>query len=226
MRNKNKTSEDASNLEKIDADADASSESLKVKNDSEKMLHKTPKLGSFDKIDPSQIPEFKPTNKTVHDSDPSSPIYINHIPHDLTQYAPPPHPHLYLYSPSDNSLIPCEEIIIPNHGMSPEYSGTTNIYLAYPVQSPEGRGYITHPFTPPSSYMSQDSPGYQYEGTNSYSSTPHTHHSGEIAWAVIIFYNLLLQVKIQGLAPSQPLHHRTQDLHHLPHYLTIILLPG
>merc|ERR1719431_1916903 len=64
-----------------------------------------------------------------------------------------PQPCIYLYSPSENSLIPCEEIIIPNHDMSPEYPGTTNIYLAYS----DGRGYITHQYTPPSSYMSQDS---------------------------------------------------------------------
>merc|ERR1719431_2012791 len=151
----------------------------KVEHDGDNMVPKKTKTGSFDKIDPTKIAEFKPSNVHIHNSDPSSPIYINHIPHDLTQYAPPPHPHLYLYSPSDNSLIPCEEIIIPNHGMSPEYSGTTNVYLAYPVQGPDGRGYITHPFTPPSSYVSQDSPGYQYEGNNSYSSTPQTHHSGE-----------------------------------------------
>ena len=53
-----------------------------------------------------------------------------------TQQAPP-RPNLYLYSPSNNTLIPCEEIIIPNPVMSPEgpvYSGPTNIYLAYPVQ--------------------------------------------------------------------------------------------
>ena len=170
----------------MDKEEDANSKSMEanhtvsgeVKNESDKMLLETSKTGSFDKIDPTKITEFKPSNVQVHDNDPSSPIYINHIPHDLTQYAPPPHHHLYLYSPSDNSLIPCEEIIIPNQGLSPEYSGPTNIYLAYPVQGPDGREYITHPFTPPSTYMPQQSPGYLYD---SYSSTPHTHHSGKIA---------------------------------------------
>merc|ERR1719431_138621 len=78
----------------------------KVEHDGDDMVPKKTKTGSFDKIDPTKIAEFKPSNVHVHNSDPSSQIYINHIPHDLTQYAPPPHPHLYLFSPSDNSLSP------------------------------------------------------------------------------------------------------------------------
>merc|ERR1711892_726951 len=81
--------------------------------------------------------------------------------------------------------IPCEEIVVPNPLMSadgPVYSGPTNICLAYPVQGPDGRGYITQPFTPPGSYMSQGSASYSpsmsYDGTNCYSSTPHTFNSG------------------------------------------------
>jgi len=138
---------------------------------------------TFDKIDPNDIPEFKPSDTAMDagevESGHTSPFYVNHLPQD---YEPHPQPNLYLYTPSNNTLIPCEEIIIPNPGMSPDgpvYSGPTNIYLAYPVQGPDGRGYITQPFTPPGSYMSQDSGSYQYEGTNSYSSTPHTHYSGE-----------------------------------------------
>jgi len=138
---------------------------------------------TFDKIDPNDIPEFKPSDSAMDageiESGHTSPIYVNHLPQE---YETPPQPNLYLYTPANNTLIPCEEIIIPNPGMSPDgpvYPGPTNIYLAYPVQGPDGRGYITQPFTPPSSYMSQDSAGYLYEETNSYSSTPHTHHSGE-----------------------------------------------
>merc|ERR1719233_1213041 len=141
-------------------------------------------------MDPSEIPEFKPTGPKAADiegetSGHTSPFYGNYSTYPAgynqdynytqpqTQQAPP-RPNLYLYSPSNNTLIPCEEIIIPNPVMSPEgpvYSGPTNIYLAYPVQGPDGRGYITQPFTPPCSYMSQDSTGsgYQYEETNSYS---------------------------------------------------------
>ena len=72
--------------------------------------------------------------------------------------------------------------------MSPEgpvYSGPTNIYLAYPVQGPDGKGYITQPFATPGSagsYLSQDSASYSpsisYDGSNYYSSTPHT-YSGQ-----------------------------------------------
>merc|ERR1712013_843237 len=57
----------------------------------------------------------------------------------------------------------------------PVYSGPTNIYLAYPVQGPDGRGYITQPFSGPSY-----SPGSgSCDSTNCYSSTPHTPNSGQ-----------------------------------------------
>merc|ERR1711892_901174 len=125
------------------------------------------------------------------DSGHTSPFYINHLPHDFAEkqehvpYGPPPRPNLYLYSPKNNTLIPCEEIVVPNPLMSadgPVYSGPTNIYLAYPVQGPDGRGYITQPFTPPGSYMSQGSDSYSpsmsYDGAYCYSSTPHTLNSG------------------------------------------------
>eukprot|EP00090_Calanus_glacialis_P046531 TRINITY_DN9192_c0_g1_i8.p1 TRINITY_DN9192_c0_g1~~TRINITY_DN9192_c0_g1_i8.p1 ORF type:complete len:962 (-),score=314.50 TRINITY_DN9192_c0_g1_i8:328-3213(-) len=147
---------------------------------------------SFDQIDPNDIPEFKPLDSIIEpssveiDSGHTSPFYINHMPQE---YETPPHPNLYLYSPSNNTLIPCEEIIIPNPVMSPEgpvYSGPTNIYLAYPVQGPDGKGYITQPFATPGSagsYLSQDSASYSpsisYDGSNYYSSTPHTPNSGE-----------------------------------------------
>jgi len=150
---------------------------------------------SFDQMDPSEIPEFKPTGSKAADiegetSGHTSPFYgnysaypagynpeFNYTQAQQTQQAPP-RPNLYLYSPSNNTLIPCEEIIIPNPVMSPEgpvYSGPTNIYLAYPVQGPDGRGYITQPFSGPSY-----SPGSgSCDSTNCYSSTPHTPNSGQ-----------------------------------------------
>eukprot|EP00092_Neocalanus_flemingeri_P014448 GFUD01015587.1.p1 GENE.GFUD01015587.1~~GFUD01015587.1.p1 ORF type:complete len:991 (+),score=328.13 GFUD01015587.1:343-3315(+) len=156
---------------------------------------------SFDQIDPNEVLEFKPMNAGPEtspcdmDSGHTSPFYGNYPPYHPQeypagpQYSAPARPNLYLYSPSNNSLIPCEEIIIPNPVMSPEgpvYSGPTNIYLAYPVQGPDGRGYITQPFAPPGSagsYMSQDSSSYSpsisYDGSNSYSSTPQTPNSGQ-----------------------------------------------
>ena len=97
---------------------------------------------------------------------------------------------LYLYSPSNNTLIPCEEIIIPNPVMSPEtgeavYPAPANIYLAYPVQGPDGRSYITQTFPMvEGGYI----PGYgghgyshsvSYDSSNYYSSTPHTPNSGQ-----------------------------------------------
>merc|ERR1711892_1468816 len=115
--------------------------------------------------------------------------------------------------------IPCEEIVVPNPLMSadgPVYSGPTNIYLAYPMQGPDGRGYITQPFTPPGSYMSQGSASYSpsmsYDGTNCYSSTPHTLNSGrDSGWST------------QPASPPPPgnLHppHATNDIpySHLSH---------
>lgn len=44
-------------------------------------------------------------------------------------------PSLFLYSPSSNTMIPCEEIIIPNAVMpgTDVYQGPSNIYLAFPT---------------------------------------------------------------------------------------------
>jgi len=65
-------------------------------------------------------------------------------------------PNLFLYSPSSNTMIPCEEIIIPNPVMGPEgpmYPGPSNIYLAFPVEG--GRPPIEGP---PAGFVSP-SPG-------------------------------------------------------------------
>ena len=148
---------------------------------------------SFDQMDPNDIQEFKPLDSIIEpssvdiDSGRTSPFYVNHLPQE---YEAPPHANLYLYSPSNNTLIPCEEIIIPNPVMSPEgpvYSGPTNIYLAYPVQGPDGKGYITQPFATPGSagsYLSQDSASYSpsisYDESNYYFSTSHTPNSGKL----------------------------------------------
>jgi len=73
---------------------------------------------------------------------------------------PPPPQHLsqfYLYSPACNTLIPCEEVVISQTIQSQEgqvYQNETKAYVAYPVQGPEGRGYITQPFAPPPNYCS------------------------------------------------------------------------
>jgi hypothetical protein len=115
---------------------------------------------SFHTIDPNEIPEFKPMNHNQEregGSGQSSPFFPGYPAYGEQLpgygYPPvPPRPNLYLYSPSNNTLIPCEEIIIPNPVMSaegPVYTGPTNIYLAYPVSGPDGRGYITQPFSPP-----------------------------------------------------------------------------
>ena len=120
---------------------------------------------TLDKIDPDEIREFKPMNHGLEtplpeiESGQTSPFHLgtgygNGSSVSSSGY-PPADPelagseaagymasggraaNLYLYSPSNNTLIPCEEIIIPNPVMSPEgpvYSGPTNIYLAYPVQ--------------------------------------------------------------------------------------------
>ena len=50
---------------------------------------------------------------------------------------PSPHPNLFLYSPSSNTMIPCEEIIIPNAVVPGQdvYQGPSNIYLAFPMDN-------------------------------------------------------------------------------------------
>ena len=46
-------------------------------------------------------------------------------------------PNLFLYSPSSNTMIPCEEIIIPNAVVPGQdvYQGPSNIYLAFPMEN-------------------------------------------------------------------------------------------
>jgi len=162
---------------------------------------------TLDKIDPDEIREFKPMNHVVLDTqtpgmtpvgemEPGHPSGYSQMSsnEELPQEAfINQRPNLYLYSPSNNTLIPCEEIIIPNPVVSPEtgepvYTGPTNIYLAYPVQGPDGRSYITQPFPihsdtagPPGYTPGYNgySPSVSYDGSNYYSSTPHTPNSGE-----------------------------------------------
>merc|ERR1719348_578187 len=71
---------------------------------------------------------------------------------------PPQHvSQFYLYSPVSNTLIPCEEVLVAQPFQSPEgpvYHNHTKAYVAYPVQGPDGRGYITQPFAPPPNYGS------------------------------------------------------------------------
>ena len=168
---------------------------------------------TLDKIDPDEIREFKPMNHGLEstglpemESGHTSPFqagpggsYPAGGYHEAADSLPPEaymggggaRPHLYLYSPSNNTLIPCEEIIIPNPVMSPDtgepvYTGPTNIYLAYPVQGPDGRSYITQPFPLVDGYGPGPAPGYpgyshsvSYESSTYYSSTPHTPNSGQ-----------------------------------------------
>jgi len=151
---------------------------------------------SFYQMDPSAIPEFKPMNRN-HDSETlaGGPQFY---PPQYNQYteshypghhmATPARPNLYLYSPSSNALIPCEEIIIPNPVMGPDgpcYTGPTNIYLAYPVNGPEGRGYITQPLAPSLPHVNGEyvqynqsySPTHSMDGSVYPSSSPNTPNS-------------------------------------------------
>ena len=166
---------------------------------------------TLDKIDPDEIREFKPMNHGLEstglpemESGHTSPFQAgpggsypaggyteaaDSLPPEAYMGGGGARPHLYLYSPSNNTLIPCEEIIIPNPVLSqesgePVYPGPTNIYLAYPVQGPDGRSYITQPFPihgDPAYNTAYNgySPSVSYDGSNYYSSTPHTPSSGQ-----------------------------------------------
>ena len=90
---------------------------------------------TFGNIDPDSIAEFKPMDPPVSNSPFNSeepfPYYINHIPNDPTfsvKYDPVVHPTLYLFSPATNTLIPCQQIIIPNSNSVP--GGSSAIFLA------------------------------------------------------------------------------------------------
>ena len=109
---------------------------------------------SFDQMDLNLIPEFKPLNSCMETSvnDPRQ-LQSSNTPHSqeylADQYPVTPKHTLYLYSPANNTFIPCEKIVIPNQVMptdGPVYPGSSNMYLAYPVHGPEGGGYITQPF--------------------------------------------------------------------------------
>lgn len=151
---------------------------------------------SFYQMDPSAIPEFKPMNRnndseTVAGGPPFYPPQYNQYgePHYPGHHmATPARPNLYLYSPSSNALIPCEEIIIPNPVMGPDgpcYSGPTNIYLAYPINGPDGRGYITQPLAPALPHVNGEyvqynqsySPTHSMDGSVYPSSSPNTPNS-------------------------------------------------
>ena len=94
---------------------------------------------SFDHINLSEIQEFQPMKSCERYFDPTS------------HYHQEEQANLYLYTPSENTMIPCEEMMISDPGPA-LYSGHTNIYLAYP----DRRGY--------SSY----SPSTEYEGSTCY----------------------------------------------------------
>merc|ERR1719186_1633398 len=117
--------------------------------------------------------------ETSSDKDSGHYYHAYHPRDPFGHHYPLPLQSLYLYSPSNNTLIPCQEMIIPNHAMSPDgsaYSGHTTVYLTYPYKGPDVRGYVTQPVDPSysvGSSMSQDSCSQSYNGSNSSS----IHHS-------------------------------------------------
>jgi hypothetical protein len=103
----------------------------------------------------SNATPFYPSYLTSRDTPPS---YITAPPISTSSRgARPPsnaRPNLFLYSPTSNTIIPCEEIIMPNHGMGSSsaevyHQGTTNIYLAFPMDQ-GGSGPAATPLTGPS----------------------------------------------------------------------------
>lgn len=179
-----------------DGDNEAKDENNEASDDVDGSNDTTPtNPKSFYQMDPSAIPEFKPMNRK-HDPEtmtgpPFYPPQYNQYPephYPPHHMATPTRPNLYLYSPSSNALIPCEEIIIPNPVMGPDgpcYSGPTNIYLAYPVNGPDGRGYITQPLAPALPHVNGEyvqynpsySPTHSMDGSVYPSSSPNTPNS-------------------------------------------------
>ena len=136
-------------------------------------------MPSFIDLDLDEIPEFRPRLGTdvgsINDSGysssfqesfcfdkqyyPPQPQYLPpHGPVFLPpSHVPPPIPQqpmcpFYLFSAATNTLIPCEEVLVSqtlDTPGGPIFQGHTKAYVAYPVQGPEGRGYIMQPFAPP-----------------------------------------------------------------------------
>lgn len=76
-------------------------------------------------------------------------------------------PNLFLYSPTSNTMIPCEEIIIPNAIMPGQdvYQGPSNIYLAFPV---DGSNKESSASTSPGGTSSNCTPPQAQSPPNSY----------------------------------------------------------
>jgi len=136
-------------------------------------------MPSFIDLDLDEIPEFRPRLGTdvgsINDSGYSSsfqesfcfdkqyyPPQPQCLPPQGPVFLPPPHlpppvPQqpmcpFYLFSAATNTLIPCEEVLVSQSLETPGgpiFQGHTKAYVAYPVQGPEGRGYIMQPFAPP-----------------------------------------------------------------------------
>ena len=116
-------------------------------------------VNSFSKLDVDEIPEFRPRtaissqlSRSPNDSGYCSSLQESVL-QDCSAGVSVPSTQFYLYSPLGQALIPCEEIVITNPVlMTPEgpvCPGPTKAYVAYPVQGPQGRGYITQSFSPP-----------------------------------------------------------------------------
>jgi len=117
-------------------------------------------VNSFSKLDVDEIPEFRPRTGAISSQlsrSPNDSGYCSSLQESVLQDCPAgvsvPSTQFYLYSPLGHALIPCEEIVITNPVlMTPEgpvCPGPTKAYVAYPVQGPQGRGYITQSFSPP-----------------------------------------------------------------------------
>ena len=121
---------------------------------------------TFEQLDLDEIPEFRPRDgsfnaslcndsgysSSFHEVLPEQLQYPQYLPYHMALSHPQPAPQFYLYSPGANTLIPCEEIILSKTILSPSgpvYQSPTKAYVAYPVQGPDGHGYITQPFTGP-----------------------------------------------------------------------------
>ena len=131
-----KKDDDSNENDEPEADPAANTTEIISEKD---MVANTPTL---DKIDPDEIREFKPMNHGLEtplpdlESGQTSPYHYpgqQQYPTTTTTAAEQElpmseagyvngqaRPNLYLYSPSSNTLIPCDEIIIPNPVMSPE----------------------------------------------------------------------------------------------------------
>ena len=147
--------------EEEDGDEEEEDDTYEVKGEETNIKESSTTANKVKEAYPEKNPEKNPESKNPDNNKKStSVINTNATPFYPASYVPVPppmppstymppvssggvsRPNLFLYSPSSNTMIPCEEIIIPNAVVPGQevYQGPSNIYLAFPMEQNGGGG--------------------------------------------------------------------------------------